>query len=589
MANLASKLESKLASEGLKNLSDSEIRRFAASIGQEAVDTLETSALAKRFKDFVGSKTAPAGSARMATDASKLPAKTVGAKLSNFDRPVSGQYTDPSNSTALARADQPIIDAEYTVSPPAPSAPGGVGVGLKTAGALGAAGAAAAGVGSALSEDPTADASMLPADLRPPGATPEPAPSGSAGASTEISTQAAAPAAPVPSTYTPAQIDTKSIKPAAKIDAPKYEAVETALKEEAAKFGTDADGQSYGAQLNSQDQEALKAWNERRTALESDYAAAKERLGWGEAAEIFGKALARIGAGLYGIKTGLDLSGAKFDPSDWSSRYDRAAGDYKISLDQAEKATQAKRDSIDSLRKEYTDYRNRRDKLDFQKGSDTISVDKANQDAEQAWQRSLQSAQQFNANETNEAAKSRATEENRILEAKVKADIQKAEKSGQLSPEQKAKLSASALAYKQDLQAYKKRLQSLADVKEQLPAIQTLSGKQKEQALKAIVTKIPGGMGAESIWEQAEAAKDPLKWDDAVDYAPAMIQKIIDNPPKAPTWEDYVGQSSATAPRSPGAEQTVTLIDIKTGIPGEIPAANVEAALKSGKFKRATE
>ncbi len=454
---ISQKVEAALAKEGIKNLSDQELRRFAASVGQDAINTLESSALARKFKDFVGAKAAPAGAATMATD--NLPATTPGAALGKFDKPVNATYTDPSTAVVPAGgvkdAGPGVIDAEFTQAGNGASGSWGLPVGAATvAGGLGAA--------SAIGEDPSAsgavDPSMLPADFQ----TEKPAVSPESGnvVATDKESVPTAPAQPPVETYSPQLLDKSAVKQAPKITPPQYDTTEKRYKEEALRFA-DKDGQSYGAQIGSQDQAALNAWNERRTKLESDYAAAKERLGWGEAAEIFGKALARIGAGLYGIKTGVDVSGAKFDPSDWSSRYDRAQGDYKIALDQAEKATQSKRDSIDSLRKEYQTYRSGLEKFEMQKGSDKIAVDKANQDSAEAYNRSLLDLAKVNTGETNAALKANAAARNAFVEAKMKMEADRLKTDTKLSPEEKIRFEGASDGYKKALERYAVGIQNI--------------------------------------------------------------------------------------------------------------------------------
>lgn len=82
-----------------------------------------------------------------------------------------------------------------------------------------------------------------------------------------------------------------------------------------------------------------KAFEQRRKELASDLAEAQklyeEQKGRTETAELIsllGRAATQLGAGLYGMKSGLDMSGVKFSPVDWSQSYDRARADYKDKL-----------------------------------------------------------------------------------------------------------------------------------------------------------------------------------------------------------------------------------------------------------------
>lgn len=57
--------------------------------------------------------------------------------------------------------------------------------------------------------------------------------------------------------------------------------------------------------------------------LKKVYDSAKDRTEWAEVGEKFGNALAGLGAAMYGVKHGYDMSGLKFDKTDWDKKYDR--------------------------------------------------------------------------------------------------------------------------------------------------------------------------------------------------------------------------------------------------------------------------
>lgn len=110
-------------------------------------------------------------------------------------------------------------------------------------------------------------------------------------------------------------------------------------------------------ELAIKDANALAAWNARYEVLRNDYQEAKERIGLAEAAEVLGKAIARIGAGLYGMRTGYSVAGADFSPSDWSKRYDLAYQSYKADLAQAEKVADATRQGTEAIRRDAEQHR----------------------------------------------------------------------------------------------------------------------------------------------------------------------------------------------------------------------------------------
>lgn len=59
----------------------------------------------------------------------------------------------------------------------------------------------------------------------------------------------------------------------------------------------------------------------------------RKTLGYAETAEIIGQALAQIGGALYGLKEGVDASGAKFTRTDWSKRRQEIMDDAKRAYD----------------------------------------------------------------------------------------------------------------------------------------------------------------------------------------------------------------------------------------------------------------
>jgi hypothetical protein len=71
---------------------------------------------------------------------------------------------------------------------------------------------------------------------------------------------------------------------------------------------------------------AQKEFKEARSDIEdtykealADYKETKDSAAWGRIAERLGQALTQLGAGAYGMKHGVDMSGLKFDKADWSA------------------------------------------------------------------------------------------------------------------------------------------------------------------------------------------------------------------------------------------------------------------------------
>jgi len=77
--------------------------------------------------------------------------------------------------------------------------------------------------------------------------------------------------------------------------------------------------------------------NKAKTDIEEEYKKAfeeykqdKDSAKWGQVAETLGQALTQLGAGAYGLKHGVDMSGVKFNKADWKSNIDSAMTDLQI-------------------------------------------------------------------------------------------------------------------------------------------------------------------------------------------------------------------------------------------------------------------
>lgn len=101
-------------------------------------------------------------------------------------------------------------------------------------------------------------------------------------------------------------------------------------------------------QLLAAREKAAKGIAEAKTAAEAQ----DTRTQWAEVAETIGHALAQLGAGLYGQKTGLNMSGVKFNNRDWSQDYNRIQQQLKGKLDEIEAGLVREEGDIAGLRKE---------------------------------------------------------------------------------------------------------------------------------------------------------------------------------------------------------------------------------------------
>jgi hypothetical protein len=88
------------------------------------------------------------------------------------------------------------------------------------------------------------------------------------------------------------------------------------------------------------------------TTYRTEAKEAKDSVARQELAEKMGHALAQFGAGLQGMKTGVDMtSGLKFDKTDWNKRYEAALDELKANLtDLREKRQEARLTSQEAMR-----------------------------------------------------------------------------------------------------------------------------------------------------------------------------------------------------------------------------------------------
>lgn len=99
-----------------------------------------------------------------------------------------------------------------------------------------------------------------------------------------------------------------------------------------------------------------KEFTERRQTLQDQIAQARagaasdsNRNEWMQVAEKVGHALAQYGAGLQGVRTGVDMSGLKFDKVDWERRLDRIQASLNSDLNRMENSAN-KLDSEERLK-----------------------------------------------------------------------------------------------------------------------------------------------------------------------------------------------------------------------------------------------
>lgn len=175
-------------------------------------------------------------------------------------------------------------------------------------------------------------------------------------------------------------------------------------------------------------------WNKKQADLQAIADKAQQRNMWGEVAERIGQALTQFFAAKKGLETGVDMSGLKFDKTDWGKKtdsiLDRLKADLGISQDQKRGARETVKTARDAL-----------DRLKDQSGRLTGDIAKMKQDATTATAQNKMTAQtqnqdadisgaQMDSNEGMNQGRIDASTRNALLKSlgsRIKDDTKKAD------------------------------------------------------------------------------------------------------------------------------------------------------------------
>ena len=122
---------------------------------------------------------------------------------------------------------------------------------------------------------------------------------------------------------------------------PAFKSVEEKQAEDPKYLKTEVDQAMIGLRLEKDDQEiyartiSLPTFEKKLRETTEEYNKRVEELGENRATASMISMITHIAAGLYGINHGVDTSGVKFDPYDWSNEYNKIMDKYKISRDAA--------------------------------------------------------------------------------------------------------------------------------------------------------------------------------------------------------------------------------------------------------------
>lgn len=317
--------------------------------------------------------------------------------------------------------------------------------------------------------------------------------------------------------------------------APEYSQAVESIEEEGKRFATTPEGKTYAEQLGDQDKTILAEWNNRKKELKELYKETKERIGWAQAAELLGSALVQLGAGLYGLRTGVDMTGMKFNFNDWNKNYERALDEHRLELSNLEDETKAKRDIVETERKTYDDWTRRlesaRNRLaEAAQTTDQFNISQANQQ------------QRENVNNLLEILKFNATQQNDAAMAKWRAEVDAPGKSDRTLTDMQKSLAQSMFTKEfTDVQAASKNYaEGIAALKQ---AALTSDDKEKERLVKLGIQNVgpylqdPTGI----VKLQEDATKKGWAWlDDEVDFN-KLVETLNTAPKKAePNPGDYL-------------------------------------------------
>lgn len=189
----------------------------------------------------------------------------------------------------------------------------------------------------------------------------------------------------------------------------------------------------YSSEFSEEDKkefsDAVEGFEKSRDAVIKAYEEGVRRTEIAEVVELLGQAVAQIAAGWYGLKHGIDMSGVKFKPRDWSGNYSRLAKRLETGLGEIdrkerttrsefkEKESQARRAAEDVERRETRAYYT--DKSDFE-SRESRRVSQFNRQLGETRRNLANSVVEYNRN-LNRAVQEAKTADNKQRQQQVNA------------------------------------------------------------------------------------------------------------------------------------------------------------------------
>lgn len=232
--------------------------------------------------------------------------------------------------------------------------------------------------------------------------------------------------------------------------------------------------------------------------LKNIYREAQKRNQWSEVAERVGHALTQFFAARQGMRTGTDLSGLKFDKTDWARKQDQLLDQLKFDVGLVDDARRRRLDQVKSARDALDKWRSRKSSLEAQRAGAESSTARFN-----AGQR--QGADQFNAS-IDKAYDMQA-------ESLKTADAREAERKQEI---------AAAAAEK----AKAKREKDARQVVAQISLAKSPGSMSDKNMQKALEYYIESGLGTMEDFEKLVEESDTAGWTWDDDKRKSLVSKI---------------------------------------------------------------
>lgn len=132
----------------------------------------------------------------------------------------------------------------------------------------------------------------------------------------------------------------------------------------------------FGSEVPDYQKQDMEAWRAKKQEIWDLYEESKSRLEWGQLADIFGQIVVQWLAGAEGLRTGRNMSGVRFNFSDWSKRFDNLLRETESKIKSVESDQEAERRQIEAINDRIDRWRASRDQAASQYAQARLESDK---------------------------------------------------------------------------------------------------------------------------------------------------------------------------------------------------------------------